>query len=123
MSVRMPVGVAGLITPWNFPMAIPAWKIFPALVTGNTVIFKPAEDTPLCGTKMVEILEEAGLPPGVLNLVHGGPSTSQLMVRHPDIRLISFTGSCEVGREVAQEKPRGRTSVCLSRWAGRMPRL
>ncbi len=103
MSIRMPIGVCGLITPWNFPMAIPSWKIFPALITGNTVVFKPAEDTPLCGERMVRILEEAGLPPGVLNLVHGGPSTGQSIVKHSDIRLISFTGSCEVGREVASE--------------------
>ena len=102
MSVRMPVGVCGLITPWNFPMAIPSWKIFPALICGNTIAFKPAEDTPLSGTKFVEILEEAGLPKGVLNLVHGGPSTGEAIVRHPGIRLISFTGSCEVGRLVAE---------------------
>jgi len=103
MSIRMPIGVCGLITPWNFPMAIPSWKIFPALITGNTMVFKPAEDTPLCGARIVEILEEAGLPSGVLNLVHGGPETGQWMVRHAAIRLISFTGSCEVGKEVAEE--------------------
>lgn len=102
MSIRMPIGVCGLISPWNFPMAIPSWKIFPALICGNTVIFKPAEDTPLCALKMIEVLEEAGLPKGVLNLVHGGPATGQAIVRHPKIRLISFTGSCEVGREVAE---------------------
>ena len=102
MSIRMPVGVCGLITPWNFPMAIPSWKIFPALICGNTIVFKPAEDTPLSGTKFVEILEEAGLPKGVLNLVHGGPLTGEAIVRHPGIRLISFTGSCEVGRLVAE---------------------
>lgn len=102
MSVRMPIGICGLITPWNFPMAIPSWKIFPALICGNTVVFKPAEDTPLSALKFVEILAEAGLPKGVLNLVHGGPATGQAIVRHPEIRLISFTGSCEVGREVAE---------------------
>lgn len=102
MSVRMPVGVCGLISPWNFPMAIPSWKIFPALICGNTVVFKPAEDTPLSALKMVEILEEAGVPKGVVNLVHGGPSTGEAIVRHPRIRLISFTGSCEVGRLVAE---------------------
>ncbi|MBI4115852.1 MAG: aldehyde dehydrogenase family protein [Candidatus Omnitrophica bacterium] len=102
MSVRMPIGVCGLITPWNFPMAIPSWKIFPALVCGNTVVFKPAEDTPLSAHKMIEILEEAGLPKGVVNLVHGGPSTGEAIVRHPRIRLISFTGSCEVGKLVAE---------------------
>jgi len=102
MSIRMPVGVSGLITPWNFPMAIPSWKIFPALVCGNTLVFKPAEDTPLSALKFVEILEKAGLPKGVLNLVHGGPSTGEAIVRHPRIRLISFTGSCEVGRLVGE---------------------
>jgi len=102
MSVRMPVGICGLITPWNFPVAIPSWKIFPALICGNTVIFKPAEDTPLCGLKMVEILEEAGIPKGVVNLIQGGPDAGEAIVHHPKIRLISFTGSCEVGRLVAE---------------------
>lgn len=102
MSVRMPVGVSGLITPWNFPMAIPSWKIFPALICGNTLVFKPAEDTPLSGAKFMEILAEAGLPSGVLNLVHGGPETGEAIVRHPKVRLISFTGSCEVGRVIAE---------------------
>ena len=102
MTIRMPIGVCGLITPWNFPMAIPSWKIFPALICGNALVFKPAEDTPLSATKFVEILNRAGLPAGVLNLVHGGPKTGQAIVCHPRIRLISFTGSCEVGREVAE---------------------
>ncbi len=102
MTIRMPVGVCGLITPWNFPMAIPSWKIFPSLICGNTMVFKPAEDTPLSALKMIEILEEAGLPKGVVNLVQGGVKTGEAMVRHPKIRLISFTGSCEVGRLVAE---------------------
>lgn len=102
MSVRMPVGVCGLITPWNFPVAIPSWKIFPALICGNTLVLKPAEDTPLCGTRFVEIMEEAGLPKGVLNLVHGGAQAGEALVHHPRVRLISFTGSCEVGRLVAE---------------------
>ena len=102
MSVRMPIGVCGLITPWNFPMAIPSWKVFPALICGNTLVLKPAEDTPASAAKFVEVLEEAGLPPGVLNLVHGGPRTGEAIVRHPRIRLISFTGSCEVGRLVGE---------------------
>ncbi len=103
MSVRMPIGVCGLITPWNFPTAIPSWKIFPALICGNTLVFKPAEDTPLSAHWFVKILEEAGLPPGVLNMVHGGAETGQAIVHHPEIRLISFTGSSEVGRLVAQQ--------------------
>jgi aldehyde dehydrogenase (NAD+) len=91
------------ITPWNFPLAIPTWKIFPALVCGNTVVFKPAEDTPLLATVLVEILLEAGLPKGVINLVHGyGEEAGAALVRHPGVNLISFTGSTEVGREVAK---------------------
>ncbi|HXG52117.1 MAG TPA: aldehyde dehydrogenase family protein [candidate division Zixibacteria bacterium] len=102
MSVRSPVGVCGLITPWNFPMAIPTWKLFPALLCGNTVILKPAEDTPHTAVKLFEILEEAGLPPGVANLVHGrGEEVGAALVRHPRVALISFTGSAAVGREVA----------------------
>ena len=102
MSLRVPVGVAGLITPWNFPVAIPAWKAFPALLCGNTVVFKPAEDTPATAEYFVRILEEAGLPSGVMNLVQGGPETGAALVRHPGVRLISFTGSGEVGRKVAE---------------------
>lgn len=102
MSVRMPIGVCGLITPWNFPIAIPTWKIFPALVCGNALVFKPAEDTPACAVELVKILAEAGLPKGVLNLVLGDGRVGGEMVRHAGIRLISFTGSTEVGREVAE---------------------
>jgi aldehyde dehydrogenase (NAD+) len=102
MSVRVPVGVVVAITPWNFPLAIPVWKVIPALVAGNTVVLKPAEDTPRMAAKLVEIMEEAGLPPGVLNLVHGlGEEAGAPLVRHPEVALISFTGSSEVGREVA----------------------
>lgn len=102
MSIRMPIGVCGLITPWNFPMAIPSWKILPAIMCGNAVVFKPAEDTPASAVKFVEILEEAGLPPGVVNLVNGDSQTGEAVVHHPRIRMISFTGSCEVGRIVAE---------------------
>jgi len=98
MTIRMPVGVCGLITPWNFPIAVPSWKIYPALISGNTMVFKPAEDTPASACMFVQILEEAGIPKGVINLVHGGPSTGELIVNHPDTQLISFTGSAEVGR-------------------------
>lgn len=102
MSVRVPVGVCGLITPWNFPMAIPTWKIFPALLCGNTLVLKPAEDTPHTAVKLFEILEEAGVPPGVVNLVHGrGEEAGAALVRHKDVRLVSFTGSAAVGREIA----------------------
>ena len=103
MSVRMPVGVVGLITPWNFPMAIPSWKIFPALVCGNTCVIKPAEDTPLSTYNLVQALVDAGLPPGVVNIVSGfGPDAGAPLVEHPDVRAISFTGSSEVGSLVAQ---------------------
>ena len=86
MSVRMPIGVIGVITPWNFPIAIPSWKITPALISGNTVVFKPATDTPLLGERFVELLVEAGLPSGVINIVHGGGgAVGDRLVRHPDV--------------------------------------
>ncbi len=102
MAVRDPLGVVGVITPWNFPIAIPSWKIFPALVCGDTIVFKPASDTPVLAAEFVRILEEAGLPPGVLNLVTGpGGSVGEALLAHPKVRLITFTGSTEMGREVA----------------------
>jgi alpha-ketoglutaric semialdehyde dehydrogenase len=98
MSVRMPIGVVGVITPWNFPIAIPSWKIVPALVCGNTVVFKPATDTPLLGLRFVELLAEAGVPPGVVNVVHGGGGeVGDRLVRHPDVPVITITGSRETG--------------------------
>jgi aldehyde dehydrogenase (NAD+) len=103
MCVREPIGVCGLITPWNFPMAIPSWKILPALVCGNTVVIKPAEDTPLSTYNFVEVLAEAGVPPGVVNIVSGyGEEAGAALVNHPKVRLISFTGSTAVGRIVGQ---------------------
>jgi aldehyde dehydrogenase (NAD+) len=103
MSLRMPVGVCGMIAPWNFPMAIPSWKLFPALVCGNTCVIKPAEDTPLSTYNLVELLLEAGLPDGVVNIVTGfGPDAGAPLVAHPDVDAISFTGSSEVGRIVGQ---------------------
>src|ERR1700736_370771 len=102
MSVRQSIGVAGLITPWNFPMAIPSWKAMPALVCGNTVVIKPAEDTPLSTYNLMQVLSEAGLPRGVMNVVFGeGPDAGAPMLAHPDTSLISFTGSTEVGRIVS----------------------
>jgi aldehyde dehydrogenase (NAD+) len=103
MSVRMPVGVVGLITPWNFPMAIPSWKLFPALVCGNACVIKPASDTPLSTYNLVQALVDAGLPPGVVNIVSGsGSAVGAALVGHPDLRAISFTGSSAVGSHVAQ---------------------
>jgi aldehyde dehydrogenase (NAD+) len=94
--------VVGLITPWNFPIAIPTWKLFPALLCGNTAVFKPAEDTPACATRLVQLFEEAGLPPGVLNLVTGyGPEAGAPIVEDERVRMVSFTGSSVVGREIA----------------------
>ena len=103
MSVRQPVGVCGMITPWNFPMAIPSWKMMPALVAGNTVVLKPAEDTPLSSYHLVQVLTEAGVPRGVVNLVSGdGPEAGAPLAQHSDVPVVSFTGSSAVGRLVAE---------------------
>ena len=101
-TVRRPLGVVGLITPWNFPFAIPAWKLIPALVAGNTVVIKPAEKTPVCTTLIVKALEQAGLPAGVLNMVHGDGAVGRVLVEHPAIKAISFTGSTSVGKFINQ---------------------
>jgi aldehyde dehydrogenase (NAD+) len=102
MAVRMPLGVAGLITPWNFPIAIPAWKTMPALICGNTVVIKPASLTPLSVIMLAEAFEEAGLPKGVFNVVTGGGrEVGEPMLKHPRVAVISFTGSTEVGRDIA----------------------
>jgi aldehyde dehydrogenase (NAD+) len=102
MSIRQPVGVSAIITPWNFPMAIPSWKIIPALVCGNTVVFKPATLTPLSALNFVKILEEAGIPPGVVNLVTGGGGdVGNALLVSDAVRVVSFTGSTEVGRTVS----------------------
>src|SRR6266508_1954084 len=102
MSVRQPLGVSAIITPWNFPMAIPSWKIIPALVCGNTVVFKPATLTPLSAVNFVKVLEEAGIPRGVVNLVTGGGGDiGNALLVSGDIRVVSFTGSTEVGRTVS----------------------
>lgn len=114
MSVRSPIGVCGLITPWNFPMAIPAWKMMPALVCGNTLVIKPAEDTPLSTFNLVSVLEEAGVPPGVMNCVSGfGPDAGAPLVRHPGVKVVSFTGSTEVGRQVSHAGADLFKRVCL----------
>src|SRR5437764_1887661 len=98
MSVRQPIGVVGVITPWNFPIAIPSWKIVPALICGNTVVFKPATDTPLLGERFVQLLGEAGVPAGVVNVVHGfGGDVGDRIVRHPDVPVVTLTGSRETG--------------------------
>jgi aldehyde dehydrogenase (NAD+) len=102
--VRAPLGVVAIITPWNFPIAIPSWKIVPALVCGNTVVFKPASYTPLVALRFVQIFEEAGLPPGVLNIVTGpGQGVGDALVSHPQVRVVSFTGSTETGLRLAEQ--------------------
>ncbi|MBA2374469.1 MAG: aldehyde dehydrogenase family protein [Chloroflexi bacterium] len=102
MSIRQPIGVAGIITPWNFPMAIPCWKIMPALVTGNTVVFKPSSDTPHCATLLIELMAEARFPAGVVNLVTGaGGTVGDAIVGSPDVSVISFTGSSTTGKHIA----------------------
>src|SRR5437773_10688416 len=114
MSIRMPIGVVGVITPWNFPIAIPSWKIVPALVCGNTVVFKPANDTPALGERFVELLAEAGVPAGVVNVVHGfGRDVGDRIVRHPDVRVVTLTGSRETGVEVLKAAADGLKHVHL----------
>jgi aldehyde dehydrogenase (NAD+) len=104
MSIREPIGVAGIITPWNFPMAIPCWKMMPALVSGNTVVFKPSSDTPHCATLLVELMAKAGFPAGTVNLVTGpGGEVGDAIVGSPDVPVISFTGNTETGRRLATQ--------------------
>ncbi len=103
MTVKKPIGVVGCITPWNFPIAIPAWKIAPALIAGNTVVFKPSSDTPKCAAKLVEILDEVGIPKGVVNLVYGsGSSVGKTIVTHDNIDGISFTGHRDTGKWITE---------------------
>ena len=103
MSVRSSLGVCGMITPWNFPMAIPSWKIIPALLCGNTVVLKPAEDTPLSSHNFVSMLDKAGVPRGVVNMVFGdGPGAGAPLTKHPDVPVMSFTGSTDTGRIISE---------------------
>ena len=111
-TIRRPLGVVGLITPWNFPWSIPCWKIAPALVAGNTIVFKPAELTPGTARILVELFEKAGLPRGVLNMVAGpGSAVGETIVHHPAIEAVSFTGSNEVGKRVIVESARTHKKV------------
>ena len=119
MCVRQPVGLCGLITPWNFPMAIPSWKLIPALVCGNTVVLKPAEDTPLSTYNLVQACELAGIPPGVVNLITGhGENVGAAITNHPGLRLISFTGSTETGQLVASACAE-RNAICSLEMGGK----
>lgn len=114
MSVRIPVGVCGLITPWNFPMAIPTWKTFPALICGNAIVIKPATYTPATVVRYGEILEEAGLPAGLFNVVCGsGGKVGNALVEHPDVKLISFTGSTAIGLKIAERCGKLNKRCCL----------
>ncbi len=101
LSFRMPIGVCGIITAWNFPIAVPSWKILPALACGNTVVWKPSEDAPHSANIFAEIMEEAGLPPGVFNVVHGKGECGAEIVEHPDVRVVGFTGSTATGKHIA----------------------
>jgi alpha-ketoglutaric semialdehyde dehydrogenase len=104
MAIRIPIGIAGIITPWNFPMAIPTWGIFPAVLSGNTVVFKPASDTPKTATTLIQIMMDAGLPEGVVNLVHGtGSEAGNAIVTHPGVDMILFTGSSEIGKQISRD--------------------
>lgn len=114
MSVRAPIGVVGLITPWNFPVAIATWKSFPALVAGNTFLWKPATETPMMAYEMAKIFEEVGLPKGVANVVFGsGSDVGTAMIEHPDVKVISFTGSTDTGSKVAELGGRHLKKVSL----------
>ena len=114
MCVRQPVGLCGLITPFNFPMAIPSWKLIPALVCGNTVVLKSGEDVPLSSLNLIKACEEAGIPKGVVNLINGhGADVGSALVEHPDVRLISFTGSTNTGRIIAEQCARDNKIVSL----------
>ncbi|MGE7838906.1 aldehyde dehydrogenase family protein [Viridibacillus arvi] len=114
MSVRAPIGVVGLITPWNFPVAIATWKSFPAIVAGNTFIWKPATETPMMAYEMTKIFEEVGLPDGVANVVFGsGSEVGTALIEHPDVKVISFTGSTATGSKVAELGGRHLKKVSL----------
>ncbi len=114
MSVRSPIGVCALITPWNFPMAIPSWKVMPALICGNTVVMKPATDTPLSMYNLVQVLEEAGVPRGVVNFVTGGgDEVGNSLISHEDVRVVSFTGSTAVGQQVSKACAASFKHCCL----------
>ena len=113
MTVRRPIGVCGLITAWNFPVAVPTWKMFPAILSGNTVVFKPSEDAPHSGMLLVQVMEDAGVPPGVVNLIQGAGAAGQAIVDHPDVAALSFTGSSETGAAIASRAASRHARVSL----------
>ena len=122
MSFRVPVGVCGIITAFNFPIAVPSWKILPALAAGNTVIFKPSKDAPHAAVIFAEILEEAGVPPGVFNVLLGKGEMGNMLVEHPDVNLIGFTGSTEVGFKLAEICGRTNKKISLE-MGGKNPQV
>ena len=114
MAIRKPIGVAAIIAPWNFPVAIPAWKLFPALICGNTAVMKPASDTPACMIRFTELLLEGGIPDGVVNVVTGsGNDVGHPLVEHPDVKLISFTGHTETGVDISSRAAKTLKRVSL----------
>jgi aldehyde dehydrogenase (NAD+) len=114
MAIRRPIGVAAIITPWNFPVAIPGWKLFPALICGNTAVLKPASDTPACMVRFVELLLEGGVPEGVVNVVTGnGTDVGHPLVEHPDVKLVSFTGHTETGVDISTRAAKTLKRVSL----------
>lgn len=118
--LRKPKGVVGVITPWNFPVAIPLWGILPSLLAGNTVVFKPSEETPICGHKLAELIEEAGFPKGVFNIVHGmGETTGDAIVTHDDVNVILFTGSAAVGNYVQKVCANDAHKFCATEMGGK----
>ena len=114
MAIRKPIGVAAIIAPWNFPVAIPAWKLFPALICGNTAVMKPASDTPACMIRFTELLLEGGIPDGVVNVVTGsGNDVGHPLVEHPDVKLVSFTGHTETGVDISSRAAKTLKRVSL----------
>lgn len=113
MTIRRPIGVCGLISAWNFPVAVPTWKMFPAILSGNTVVFKPSEDAPHSGMLLVKVLEDAGIPPGVVNLIQGAGETGAALVNNPDVAAISFTGSSETGSTIASRAAARHARISL----------
>jgi alpha-ketoglutaric semialdehyde dehydrogenase len=122
MSIRRPIGVFGIITAWNFPIAVPTWKMFPAIAAGNTCVFKPSEDAPKSGMLLVQVFNDAGLPAGVVNLVQGDGKTGQAIVEHPEINGISFTGSTETGSRIAETAGRMHKRLSLE-MGGKNPQI
>ncbi|GMQ80942.1 MAG: aldehyde dehydrogenase family protein [Rhodothermia bacterium] len=113
MSIRRPIGVCGIISAWNFPVAVPTWKMFPAIACGNTVVFKPSSDAPHSGELLIRVMADAGVPPGVLNLTQGSGGVGRAIVEHPDVNVVSFTGSTAVGSKIGEACGRMHKRVTL----------